>query len=123
MLRIRQTERGNTPVVVCDACGELIEHASDGVSLYRAFSEEIKRPSGAALHLLHNACREPFESEHGGRLFWLGTGLDTVPYHLAKALHRRRSPIRGWLERVARFGRVAGPRPPRLLDVLPDSRA
>lgn len=71
------------PVIVCDHCGEVIEHASEGNYQWQHPSEES---AIAPMVFTHKACCRPFEHAHGGRPAWSAIPLEALPVYLVRNL-------------------------------------
>jgi hypothetical protein len=63
-IKVMLTDRGASPIVVCDACGAWIERAEDGAYAWSEESSEFG--TICEMVFVHKGrCLEAFEKEHG----------------------------------------------------------
>ena len=80
-LGIRIRGAGACPVIICDYCNQVIEHARDG--LFR-WPQDMQQEEIAPMEFTHAICNTDFIETHGGMQAWVWNdmNLDVLPVHL-----------------------------------------
>jgi hypothetical protein len=84
MLKMELVEGRYAPVVICDWCGRLIDHADRGNYEYEV--AEDGRPIGDRLFFTHTECCQAFEEARGGPGHWRMDDLRCLPLQLGVVL-------------------------------------